>query len=56
MTDNIYHGNVPSKIIVAMVSNDAYSGNHKLNLFNFVHKNVNLEASVDRTPVPHRPC
>ena len=56
MTDNIYHGNVPSKIIVGMVSNDAYSGNYNLNPFNFVHKNVNyLEVSVDGTPVPHRP-
>ena len=38
MIDNIYHGNVPSKIIVGMVSNYTYSGNYNLNPFNFLHK------------------
>ena len=56
MIDNIYHGNVPSKIIIGMVSNAAYSGNITLNPFNFLHKNVNyIEVSVDGNPVPHRP-
>ena len=56
MIDNIYHGNVPSKIIIGFVTNDAYSGNIKLNPFNFVHENVNsLEITVDGIPVPHRP-
>ena len=55
MIDNIYHGNVPSKIILAMVSNKAYSGDMSTNPFNFLHKNVNyLEISVDGTTVPHR--
>ena len=55
MIDNIYHGNVPSKIIVGMVSNNAYSGNYNLNPFNFLHKNINyMEIAVDGTPVPHR--
>ena len=26
MTDNIFHGKVPSKLIIGMVSNSAYSG------------------------------
>ena len=56
MIDNLYHGNVPSKIILGMVSNDAYSGDYTLNPFNFSHNDVNyLEVSVDGTPVPHRP-
>ena len=29
MTDNIFHGKVPSKIIIGMVSNAAYSGDYK---------------------------
>ena len=55
MIDNIYHGNVPSRIVIPMVSNDAYSGDMKKNPFNFLHKNVNyLEISVDGSAVPHR--
>ena len=56
LIDNIYHGHVPSKIIIGFVTNEAYNGNIKLNPFNFVHENVNcLEVSVDNVPVPHRP-
>ena len=56
MIDNIYHGNVPSKIIIGFVTNDAYSGNIRLNPFNFTHANVNnLEITVNGIPVPHRP-
>ena len=56
MIDNLYHGNVPSKILLGMVTNDAYSGSYALNPFNFSHNDVNyLEISVDGTPVPHRP-
>ena len=56
MIDNIYHGHVPSKIILGFVLNEAYSGNIKLNPFNFIHQNVNnLEVTVDGVPVPHRP-
>ena len=29
MTDNIFHGKVPSKIIIGMISNAAYSGDYK---------------------------
>ena len=56
MIDNIYHGHVPSKIIIGFVSNAAYSGNIKLNPFNFIHENVNcLEVTVDNVQDPHRP-
>ena len=55
MIDNIYHGNVPSKLIIAMVSNKSYSGDITTNPFNFLHKDINyLEVSVDGTIVPHR--
>ena len=56
MTDNIFHEKVPSKIIIGMVSNSAYSGGFSKNPFNFKHMDANyLEATVDGQPVPNRP-
>ena len=56
MTDNIFHGQVPSKIIIGMVSNSAYSGDYEKNPFNFMNMGVNyLEINVDGQPVPSRP-
>ena len=56
MTDNIFHGKVPSKIIIGMVSNAAYSGNYGQNPFNFKNMSTNyLEVTVDGQPVPNRP-
>ena len=55
-SDNIYHGNVPSKIIIGMVDNAAYSGSYNTNPFNFQNMDVNyLEITVDGQPVPSRP-
>lgn len=56
MTDNIFHGRVPSQLIIGMVSNAAYSGDYSKNPFNFGHMDTNyLEVSVDGQPVPNRP-
>ena len=56
MTDNIFHGKVPSNIIVGMVSNAAYSGDYSRNPFNFENMEANyLEVTVDGQPVPNRP-
>ena len=56
MTDNIFHGQVPSKIIIGMVSNSAYSGDYVKNPFNFMNMGLNyLEINVDGQPVPSRP-
>ena len=56
MTDNIFHGQVPSKIIIGMVSNAAYSGDFSKNPFNFQNMSTNyLEVTVDGQPVPNRP-
>ena len=56
MTDNIFHGKVPSKMIIGMVSNNAYSGDLSKNPFNFKHMDANyLEVTVDGQPVPNRP-
>ena len=55
MTDNIYHCKVPSKLVIAMVSNAGYSGEYNKNPFDFKHMNLNyLEVTVDGQPVPNR--
>ena len=48
MTDNIYYSKIPSKLIIAIVSNSSYSGNYEQNPFIFRHVNFNyLEVTVD---------
>ena len=55
MTDNIYHGKVPSKLVIGMISNAGYSGDYDKNPFDFKHMNLNyLEVTVDGQPVPNR--
>ena len=55
MTDNIYHGTIPSKLIIALVSNSAYSGTYDKNPFFFNHMTLNyLEVTVDGQSVPNR--
>ena len=52
MTDNIYHGKVPGKSVIGMVSNAGYSGEYDANPFDFKHMNLNyLEVTVDSQPV-----
>ena len=55
MTDNIYHGKIPSKLIIALVSNLSYSGSYDKNPFFFNHMNLNyLVVIVDGQSVPNR--
>ena len=55
-SDDIFHGEVPSKLVLAMVKTQAFSGDYGLNPFNFVHSNVNwIELSVDGQSVPGQP-
>ena len=55
MTDNIYHGKIPSKLIIALVSNSSYSGSYDKNPFFFKHMDLNyLEVTVDGQSVPNR--
>ena len=55
-SDDIFHGEVPSKLILAMVKTQAFSGDYRLNPFNFIHNNVNwIELSVDGQSVPGQP-
>ena len=54
MTHNIFHGEVPSKIIIGLVSNAAYSGSYVKNPFNFQNMGLNY-FNVDGQPVPNHP-
>lgn len=53
---NIYNGVVPSKLIVAMVDSDAYSGDMSKNPLNFEHFDVeSIGFFVNTTPTPKKP-
>ena len=55
-SDDIFHGSVPSKLIVAMVQTSAFQGNYSLNPYNFIHANVSsISLSVDGQSVPGQP-
>ena len=55
-SDDIFYGEVLSKLILAMVKTQAFSGDYCLNPFNFVHSNVNwIELLVDGQSVPGQP-
>lgn len=54
--DNIYFGTVPSRIILGLVSNDAFIGNDTTNPFLFSHNNVTcVNLMVNNVSVPSRP-
>lgn len=54
--DNVFNGKVPKRIVVAMVDNDAYSGNYKKNPFNFKTNDLSfLGVYVDGEPLPSKP-
>ena len=55
-SDDIFHGEVPSKLVLGIVQTKAFSGDYQLNPFNFLHVNVNyIELSVDGQSVPAQP-
>ena len=52
-SDDIFHGEVPSKLVLTMVKTQASSGDYKLNPFKILHSNINwIELSVDGQSVP----
>lgn len=54
--DDIFQSMVPSRLIVALVSSQAYSGEFNKNPFNFQHFNANhIGFYVDGQPVPNQP-
>ena len=51
--DDIFHGQVPVRLYVALVASSAYSGDFSKNPFNFAHYYLNyLELAVDGQSVP----
>ena len=53
--DNIFLGQLPSRIVIAMVDADAFAGTYAKNPFNFKHYNVNLvQLYADGEPVRSR--
>ena len=51
--DDIFHGVVPARLFVALLSSSAYSGNTTKNRFNFWHYHLTyLELAVDGNSVP----
>ena len=53
--DDLYNGMKPSRLIIAMVGNTAYTGNSERNPFNFRHYAVNfIQFTVDGNSVPEK--
>ncbi|XP_054769406.1 uncharacterized protein F54H12.2-like [Lytechinus pictus] len=54
--DNLFLGQIPNRIIVGFVDNDAYNGSYRKNPYNFKHYNLNyISITVDGEPLPMRP-
>ena len=52
-SDDIFHGKVPSKLIVGLVRTESYNGSFTMNPFNFVHSGLNyIEFAVNGKSVP----
>lgn len=53
---NLHLGQIPKRIIIGLVTNQAFNGNYKLNPFNFQHFNLNyLSLYVDSQQIPAQP-
>jgi len=51
--DNIFHGQVPRKLVIGLVDSDAYNGAFKKNAFNFKHHSLtSLGVFVNGEPMP----
>ena len=54
--DNIFLGQLPKRVVIAMVHGDAYAGSFEKNPYNFQHFNLNhLQMYIDGEPVRNRP-
>ena len=54
--ENLFNGNIPKFLMVAMVSGDAFNGLYTKNPFNFVHNNVTkIGLYKNNEPVPFLP-
>ncbi|GBM42277.1 hypothetical protein AVEN_234995-1 [Araneus ventricosus] len=54
--DNIFVGQMPKRIIVGCVENDAFHGTFQKSPFDFKHFDMNfIGIYVDGQPIPHNP-
>lgn len=54
--DNVFSGQMPKRLIIACVDNDAFNGNYQKSPFEFNHYHTNfVGVYVDGQPVPHQP-
>ncbi len=54
--DNLFQGEVPDKLVIAMVSSDAYQGSYYKNPFNLQHKSLtSIDVSIDDKNVLGKP-
>ena len=54
--DNLFLGQIPNRIIIGFVDNDAYNGSYLKNPFNFKNYHLNyISITVDGEPLPMRP-
>lgn len=53
--DNVFNGDIPNRLVVGLVSGEAYSGNYKKNPFNFANYKANsICFYVEGNPTPHK--
>ena len=56
MLDDLFQGQVPSRVVVAMVTSKAFNGDYKLNPYNMQHFDIStLGIYVDDESVPGKP-
>lgn len=54
--EDVFQGETPTKLLMAMVDTDAYTGNYKRNPFRFRHNDIESAGFLlDTEPVPHIP-
>ena len=54
--DNIFLGQLPKRVVIGMVNNQAFAGHIQLNPYNFQHMNVNfIQMYTDGEPVRSKP-
>lgn len=54
--DNVFSGQMPKRVVLALVDNDAFNGNYKKSPFEFKHFDTKfIGVYVNGQPTPHQP-
>lgn len=54
--DNVFLGQLPKRLVLACIDNDAFNGTYTTNPYNFKHNDVNfIGVYVDGNPACHKP-